>query len=143
MGPVGAVGPAGPQGPAGPAGPKGPPGDPNGPPGPAGPAGPAGPPGPTGDPGGMGPVGPQGPQGPVGRSGSIGREVVRGPLTTVTNTGTPQAYTVSCPSGKRAISGGYEASGVTVQMENPFSSGYSVTVRGSGTIQVTAVCVSS
>ncbi|MEO5896703.1 MAG: IPT/TIG domain-containing protein [Vicinamibacterales bacterium] len=117
---VGAAGPAGPQGPAGAVGAAGPVG-PSGATGAAGPVGPAGatgatgsagPVGPAGPMGSMGPMGLSGPAGPQGPAGVSGYEVVSA-LSPVVPVGQFALYTAtaSCPAGKHAIAGGYEAFG--------------------------------
>jgi hypothetical protein len=116
-GPVGPAGPAGPQGPEGPMGPQGFPGPagpagpvgPAGPAGPVGPQGPAGPVGPQGPQGPAGPAGPAGPQGPAGASGVSGYEIVTvGPFTIPPGGGI--SASVSCPAGKKLLSGGVDSS---------------------------------
>ena len=130
-GPAGADGATGPQGPAGPAGatgaqgPAGPAGatGAQGPAGQTGAAGPQGPAGATGAQGPMGPMGPMGPQGPAGSGDGTGAltgvEVVWSlnptPPITVSTFGTLTGN-ASCPTGKRAISGGFEALGGAIQM---------------------------
>ncbi|CAN5737515.1 hypothetical protein BH18ACI5_BH18ACI5_20180 [soil metagenome] len=107
-GPPGAPGPGGPQGPAGVTGAAGP----AGPMGAAGPVGPSGPAGAIGPAGPMGPLGPNGPAGPQGPAGVSGYEVVS-ELSPVVPVGQFALYTAtaSCPAGKHAIAGGYEAFG--------------------------------
>ncbi len=68
------------------------------------PKGPAGPKGATGATGAAGPAGPAGP------AGISGLELVSG--TVQTGTGNHSA-TATCPSGKKAISGGYNTSGIS------------------------------
>lgn len=106
-GAIGAAGPAGPKGDkgdvgaAGPAGPKGDKGD-------IGAAGPAGPKGDKGDVGATGPAGPPGPQGPAGAAGLNGSSII-----TVAGgkaSGDKQ-FTVSCPAGDFALSGGFDIQG--------------------------------
>lgn len=102
VGPAGAAGAPGPQGPVGPVGPAGPAGA-VGPQGPAGAAGATGPAGPAGTIGLTGPVGPQGPQGPAGVSGYA--------VATCSVTAAALALTTrtcSCPTGKKALSGGFD-----------------------------------
>ncbi len=87
--------------PAGPQGPKGDKGDP-------------GEQGPKGDPGAEGPKGDQGVQGATGDTGPPGiggYQIVTGTAVVVTpgNIGTA---TATCPAGKRALGGGYSATGV-------------------------------
>src|SRR4030095_13962507 len=84
----------------------------------AGPAGPEGPTGPTGPTGATGPTGPTGPQGPKGDKGDPGTSVYQivstglVPVPVVAN-GTA-TMSVTCPSGKRVLGGGYESSTVFV-----------------------------
>jgi hypothetical protein len=67
----------------------------------------------------MGPMGPQGPAGPAGDGTLTGVEVVwtlnPNPPTTVSSFATITGN-ASCPVGKRAISGGFEALGGAIQM---------------------------
>lgn len=114
-GPAGSDGAAGAQGPAGPAGADGAPGaagaaGPQGPAGPAGADGAQGPAGPAGIPGVPGAPGATGPQGPQGIPGISGYEVVQArigmPGGTPSNPGQGTGA-ASCPSGKRALGGGY------------------------------------
>jgi hypothetical protein len=108
-GPKGDTGAAGAQGVKGDTGAKGDKGDTGatgsaGAVGAAGPIGPVGPAGPKGD---TGPAGPAGPKGDKGATGDIGSlETVTGG----TATGEKQ-FTVSCPAGKQAISGGFDIQG--------------------------------
>lgn len=121
VGPIGPLGPVGPKGatgltgPMGVAGPKGTTGiqgiqgvkgttGAQGIQGVAGPAGAIGPIGPKGATGAQGIQGPIGPKGPTGAIGSL--ETVTGGTTT----GDKQ-FTVTCPAGKQAISGGYNIQG--------------------------------
>jgi hypothetical protein len=116
-GPQGETGATGPQGPQGPAGPQGAKGD-AGPQGPAGPQGAKGDIGATGAAGAAGAQGPQGPQGPQGLQGFQGPQGDPGVsgyssvgTTTSAITVNPGATTtssISCPVGKRTISGGHE-----------------------------------
>jgi hypothetical protein len=121
QGPQGEVGPQGPQGETGPQGEVGPQGA-VGPQGPAGlqgpeglqgPAGPIGADGPVGPQGPMGPAGPQGPEGPQGPAGMSGLERIA-VLVDVPSAGLNGSSfldrNASCPTGKRLISGGSEAS---------------------------------
>lgn len=116
-GPAGGIGPAGPAGAIGPVGPSGSAGaaGPVGPAGPVGAAGPAGAPGSAGPMGPMGPVGPIGPAGPQGPAGVSGYEVVSevSPIAGSISVAGFAGYTAtaSCPAGKHAIGGGYEAFG--------------------------------
>lgn len=122
------------QGPAGPAGATGAPG-PAGPQGQAGLDGVAGPQGPAGPAGAIGPMGPMGPQGPAGPAGIggtgaglTGVEVVfslnPNPPTTIQSFNSLVGY-ATCPTGKRAIGGGFESLGGATQMVSigsfPFS----------------------
>ena len=119
-GPTGPAGPAGPDGMPGPAGPVGPTGEPGqqgqaGEPGDVGPSGPIGPRGATGP---RGVTGPQGPMGATGKDGSAGAagaagadgqfEVALVKTTVTVPLQTPQTFTVSCPSGMKAIAGGWD-----------------------------------
>lgn len=121
-GPTGAPGPAGSDGAAGPQGPAGPAGATGGQ-GPAGPAGSQGPGGPAGAPGPMGPMGPQGPAGPAGTGGAgaglAGIEVMfslnPNPPSTIQSFNSLVGY-ATCPTGKRAIGGGFESLGGAAQM---------------------------
>jgi len=80
-----------------------------------GPEGPQGVPGPVGS---TGPQGPAGPSGPAGATGAAGPPGPQGPVGTVsTNYQDAQTHLVvpgnstvteSCPSGQKAISGGYQ-----------------------------------
>jgi hypothetical protein len=110
-------------------GPRGPQGEP-------GPAGPQGEPGPVGPPGAQGPAGPKGDTGPAGPKGEpgglTGYEVVAGRSQTVT-TYTNQPMTVSCPSGKAALGGGFEVTDgspmyINVNASFPSNNGRSWTV---------------
>jgi Collagen triple helix repeat (20 copies) len=92
------VGQVGPQGPQGSKGDKGDRGD-QGQPGSAGARGPAGP---TGARGLQGPIGPVGPAGPTGVSGW--QFLVQG--RTIPAQGTPNVWSVECPTGKKALGGG-------------------------------------
>ena len=124
------------------------------------PFGPQGPQGPVGPQGSTGPAGPQGPEGPLGPAGPGGTGVaghsqVQGPRVLSLAPGNIVSATVSCPSGRKAISGGAELSaltftgavpllissfptiageGWTVAYYNPFN------VALSGTVNVVAVC---
>ena len=102
--PLGLNGDAGPQGLDGAPGPQGL----NGAPGPQGPQGPQGPKGDTGLQGSNGAAGPQGPQGPKGADGLDGSQII-----TVAGgeaSGEKQ-FTVSCPTGDAALSGGFSIQG--------------------------------
>ncbi len=89
------TGPAGPQGATGAQGPKGD----TGAQGPAGPAGPAG--------GPAGPAGPAGAAGAKGANGVSGYQIVSKSQTLKKNAA--MTWTMSCPSGKKAIGGGVRA----------------------------------
>lgn len=118
----GAVGPMGPTGEAGPAGAQGEPG----PAGATGPAGEAGAKGDTGATGAQGQQGIQGPKGDKGDTGAQGPQGIPGPkgdtgaagldgsaIVTVsggTASGDKQ-FTVSCPAGDFALSGGFDIQG--------------------------------
>jgi hypothetical protein len=126
-GATGAIGPIGPTGPTGAAGPVGPSGatgatgaigpigptgatgamGPTGATGPVGATGPMGATGATGSTGPMGPVGPQGPTGPTGPTGADGVSGwVRLSATQTMNASALTARQVSCPPGKKVLSGG-------------------------------------
>jgi hypothetical protein len=109
QGPPGAQGPAGAPGGNGGAGVAGPPG-PAGVPGPSGPAGVAGPPGaagPAGPPGPQGAAGPPGPTGPPAPGGGTsGYELIKLKTRMEPYTGHLKRASISCPAGKRAVSGG-------------------------------------
>ena len=135
MGLTGNTGPQGPQGVTGPMGPQGPKGDtgltgPQGPKGDmgyTGSQGPEGPQGPKGDKGDPGtPGGPQGPQGPKGDKGDPGAQGPKGDTgpagvsglqyvgpqskTLAANCAAPgcvQKVLLDCPTGLRAIGGGF------------------------------------
>jgi len=119
QGPAGEAGAAGPKGDtgatgaAGPAGPAGPKGD-TGAAGPAGPAGAKGDKGDTGATGPAGPAGPAGPQGATGPQGPAGTAGLNG-STIITVAGGiasgDKQFTVSCPSGDFALSGGFDIQG--------------------------------
>jgi Collagen triple helix repeat (20 copies) len=98
QGPAGATGPQGPKGDAGATGAQGPKGD-------AGATGAQGPAGPKGD---TGPTGPAGPQGPAGAAGLNGSSIVT--VAGGTASGDKQ-FTVSCPAGDFALSGGFDIQG--------------------------------
>jgi len=104
IGPVGEAGPKGDTGATGDVGPQGPKGD-SGATGAVGPQGDVGPQGPKGDSGATGAVGPQGPKGDAGLNGSTIVTVSGG-----TNSGDKQ-FTVSCPVGDFALSGGFDIQG--------------------------------
>lgn len=79
-----------------------------GPPGPQGPQGPQGPAGPQGPQGPVGPTGSQGPQGPQGIPGISGYQRIS---VSATQSGPFWEADVTCPAGKKVISGGYNAGG--------------------------------
>lgn len=92
---------------------------------PAGPQGAPGPQGPKGDTGPQGPQGQQGPAGPQGAPGISGFQVVEGTPVNV-DAGRSSQQTVTCPAGKKAISGGYETSSsqnVTLNRTGPSTTG--------------------
>lgn len=74
--------------------------------GPAGLQGSSGPKGDAGPQGGPGPQGAKGDAGPQGAPGLSGLETVVS--TSPTNSFTPKSWTVRCPPGKKAVSGGYD-----------------------------------
>ena len=141
-GPQGDPGSAGPQGDPGSAGPQGDPGSagPQGDPGAAGPQGDPGSAGPQGDPGSAGPAGPQGQQGDTGSAGPVGPQgprgvcscedddyalggistgyevVTQGPAALELPRGGDYTIAVSCPFGKRVISGGCQAGAAGVSL---------------------------
>jgi hypothetical protein len=87
------------------------------------PAGPQGPQGTQGDQGPQGPQGPSGPSGPQGAPGISALQIVNGPSLTV-DPGTASDQTVTCPAGKKAISGGYETASsrsVTLNRTGPYN----------------------
>lgn len=122
QGPQGETGPAGPvgeQGPVGPVGDIGPIG-PTGPVGPMGPQGFTGPPGQTGEPGpegAQGPTGPRGATGPQGPAGVSGYQRVTLNVSMPTPTSTAGTefgfWRLTCPSGKKGLSGYVRESGTT------------------------------
>ena len=91
------------QGVAGPIGPVGPAGA-------TGPQGAAGPQGPQGVPGPMGPAGPAGPQGPAGTI-DFSTVYIGSSYVDLVPIGGVWTITASCPTGKHALTGGYESSG--------------------------------
>jgi hypothetical protein len=124
---------------AGPAGPEGP----ECPEGPAGAQGPAGPEGPAGPAGAAGPAGTQGPAGPAGVSDY---DVVT--LQKSFNGNGGKTHAVSCPTGTRALGGGYQSSvPLNVNASAPSADGKTWTVsfgrvsgKGSYTVTATATC---
>jgi hypothetical protein len=78
---------------------------PQGEPGPQGEAGPAGPEGAAGPAGETGPAGEAGPAGPAGTDGVSGYEFVASVFRPVPSG--VSTHALSCPSGKRAMGGGY------------------------------------
>jgi hypothetical protein len=103
------AGPAGSQGVRGQQGQPGPKGDqgsagPKGDQGSAGPKGDQGPAGPKGDTGLRGEPGPAGPQGPIGPIGITGLQYVTKSTRIYTDMYTK--WSVTCPSGKKALGGG-------------------------------------
>ena len=139
VGPKGDTGAAGPQGDVGPMGPKGDtgvagsPGEtgaagPRGDTGATGATGPQGAQGATGPQGAQGAQGAQGPQGlmgplgPQGLPGVGGYQIVSTALATVTLAGDAAAtMSVTCPVGKRVVSGGYDTSNVTTIVLHPIA----------------------
>jgi hypothetical protein len=106
-------------------------------------------PGPQGPQGAQGPQGPQGIQGPQGASGVSGYEIVSHDQNIPDGTG--QYDVVNCPTGKKAVGGGFVADDfrdLTIQMSGPTAdgSGWIVNVisHGPGNVQghLRAVCVS-
>jgi hypothetical protein len=97
VGPKGATGPRGVTGPKGSVGPRGA----QGPQGIAGPQGSVGPQGP------QGPTGNTGPQGDAGSPGLSGYQLVSGSASALTTPFQVVNLSVSCPGGKKAISGGF------------------------------------
>jgi hypothetical protein len=76
---------------------------------------------PAGPQGPQGPQGEQGPAGPQGAPGISGFQIVESPAINVDPGRTAQG-TVTCPAGKKAISGGYEtasSSNVTLNRTGP------------------------
>jgi hypothetical protein len=108
-GPIGETGPAGPVGPVGPVGPAGPKGDAGatGPAGPKGDTGAQGPQGLKGDDGAQGPAGPAGPAGPQGPPGTITGIITVNDA----HTSGDKQFTVNCPAGYAAVSGGFDIQG--------------------------------
>jgi hypothetical protein len=126
----------------------------------------AGPRGPTGAPGAQGPAGPPGPQGPAGSTGATGAPGAQGPpggfdLAKVsyvtgptfavppTTTGLIVGNDTPCPTGNKAIGGGYtilSADTVRVVSSEPFgtgsgwSMGFTNNSASSVNVHITAVC---
>jgi hypothetical protein len=140
------AGPAGPEGPEGPQGPAGGPPGPEGPMGPEGPAGAQGPAGPEGPAGPAGAAGPAGTQGPAGPAGVSDYDVVT--LQKSFNGNGGKTHAVSCPTGTRALGGGYQSSvPLNVNASAPSADGKTWTVsfsrvsgKGSYTVTATATC---
>ncbi|WP_174889979.1 collagen-like protein [Acrocarpospora pleiomorpha] len=119
-GQTGATGPQGPKGDTGDTGPQGPQGlkgetGPQGPKGETGNTGPAGPTGATGPKGDKGPEGDKGEKGLKGDTGQQGPPGTGGSVTPTVKTANfsfddngVQGASVSCPSGKSPVGGGYE-----------------------------------
>ncbi len=108
----GALGPAGVAGPTGATGAAGPTGATGG-------AGAAGPTGATGDVGAAGPTGATGDvgaAGPTGANGVSGYEIVLG-TATADDEVVPKTATATCPGGKVAVGGGYDALGMGVDAD--------------------------
>jgi hypothetical protein len=102
-----------------------------------------------GPPGPSGPQGAQGVQGPPGASGVSGYEVVSHDGNVPDGTG--QYDVVQCPSGKKAVGGGFNADDfrdLTIEMSGPTADGtgwiVNVISHGPGNVQghFRAVCVS-
>jgi hypothetical protein len=116
---VGAAGPKGDTGATGAAGPAGAKGDTGatgakGDTGATGAAGPAGAKGDKGDTGATGPAGPAGPQGATGPQGPAGTAGLNGSSVITVAGGTTSGdkqFTVSCPAGDFALSGGFDIQG--------------------------------
>jgi Collagen triple helix repeat (20 copies) len=134
--------------------------------GPAGPPGPQGSVGSTGATGAQGPAGPPGPQGSVGSTGATGApgaqgspggfdlakiSYVTGPTFAVppTTTGLIVGNDTPCPTGNKAIGGGYtifSADTVRVVSSEPsgtgsgWSVGFTNNSAGSINVRITAVC---
>jgi len=130
----------------------------------AGATGPQGPAGEAGPAGSVGPRGATGPQGVAGPQGVSGYETVRQRFNAVfipdsnATRGLSAAQTVACPSGKRAIGGGYDLGTnagqaglqrqVTISMSSPTPSGdgWSVVLFNNSSfgtsidLEVTAIC---
>jgi hypothetical protein len=155
-GPKGDPGPPGEQGPAGPPGrdgsgnqgPQGAPG-PQGPPGGVGPAGATGPQGPKGDPGDTGQQGGPGPPGATGPQGPPGLANVETETASEAWAATsPGQTTVSCPSGKAAIGGGFSgpAGSLAIRSSRPTDTANGWIVHGDNTsgapvtVEAWAVC---
>jgi hypothetical protein len=109
-----------------------------------------GPQGPQGTQGPQGPQGTQGIQGPAGASGVSGYEIVSHDQNIPDGTG--QYDTVNCPTGKKAVGGGFVADDfrdLTIQMSGPTANGsgwiVNVISHGPGNVQghLRAVCVST
>jgi hypothetical protein len=120
QGPAGAMGPAGSDGAQGPAGPPGPAGAP-GTPGEQGPQGAAGPQGPAGPTGAVGPMGPMGPQGP---SGVSGYQHVFAEFAQFVNPNDTMIKTLTCPTGKKVVTGGFYYLGGPVAYHPTFTASY-------------------
>lgn len=143
--PPGPAGPAGPRGPKGTSGPSGVPGN-TGPAGESGQTGNTGAVGPTGAQGESGLVGPkgdtglqgpegisgpQGPVGPVGPTGPAGTSAKFSPQfiggTSNNDDLSPKSIVVACPSGTKAIGGGFNVpSGIEVIQSQSVVDGWSV-----------------
>jgi collagen triple helix repeat protein len=125
-GPKGDTGASGPAGLIGETGTQGPKGD-------AGNTGPAGATGPAGLKGDTGPAGPAGPKGDAGIDGSS--------IVTAIQAGTSgqKTVTVSCPTGKFALSGGFSAQGsVTESFRTADGHGWTVTQSSGNSDSLTA-----
>jgi hypothetical protein len=128
-------------------------------------AGPRGSTGATGATGAQGPAGPPGPQGSVGSTGAPGAQgppggfdlakisYVTGPTFAVvpTTTGLVVGNDTPCPTGNKAIGGGYtifSADAVRVVLSEPsshpesgWSMGFTNNSAGSVNVRITAVCI--
>ena len=134
--------PAGPQGAAGPQGPAGA----VGPAGAIGPQGPTGPPGADGADGANGATGPQGPAGAAGPQGAAGVSLdsLRNSIERVENYQCqPSGFCfVSCPTGKKVISGSCSHNVIANTNVTSRANGDSAwTCEGTGAIAVFALCL--
>jgi len=119
MGPKGDTGAAGTPGDTGATGPKGDTGA-TGATGAPGATGATGPQGPQGAQGAQGPQGLMGPLGPQGLPGVSGYQIVSTALATLTLVGnTTTTMSVTCPVGKRVVSGGYDSQHATGVLLHP------------------------
>jgi hypothetical protein len=111
----------------------------------------AGPPGPPGSMGAPGSPGMQGPPGPPGPAGISGYQIVFGPIIDI-DVGGNGPISVSCPTGKHVLGGGFFSNGHTFPIISQPSTdgmawlGFMVnTNTGTGTapIQAWAVCATT